>query len=410
MKKRIISILAVCCLMVTMVPAAFAAGTDITSEAELRSAVEAGGTVTLGADITISTPLSITKGTTINGQDHAINYTGNNAANACIEVTTNDQVTLQNLTINATSTNGRAIKLESTSPKFTLQGSVLNVGQRGIWVGNSGCGTGSVITVTNSIIKNSQLPESKTYDNWVAYGTNYRGISLWNMNNAEATITNCQILGFSYGLYAGGETNGVSGADYNGSTIDVTDTIIKGWAAYYLWGANSVTSFTDCTLVGISDISGASNNFAVISAAEEMYINNAWNSAIVQFYGGSITGVRYNTAYQALFNVDRALKTEFEFLENNDNEMPQLRYYDDINEPGATEYFANVWNFYPGTGALAENYLNTKVSGYSFELVTFGTTEDYENSLVSVLRTAGLEYQLADQYITWKEVHEGEGL
>ena len=409
MKKRLLSLLTALCLMLTLAPAANAVGAGVPTEAELRSAVESGGSISLGANITISAPLSITKATTINGQNYAITYTGSSAAYAAIQITTNGQVTLQNLTINATSANGRAIKLDSASPKFTLQNSVLNAGQRGIWVGNPGCDTNSVITVTDTIIKNSQLPAGKTYDTWVAYGTDYRGISLWNMNNAEVNITNCQILGFSYGLNAGGETNGVNGANYNGSTIAVTNPTIKGWAAYYLWGANSVTSFTDCTLVGISDISGDSNNFAVISIAENMYLNSSWQNAVVKFFGGSITGVRYNTSLLSLFNVDQALKTRFEFLENDDMYMPQLKYYSMENVEGNPEYYVHVWNFYPTTTpAMSDEYLSNNVTGYGLVEITAGTIADYEGAIA--VQNIAFNTMPVEETTTCKSVHIGGGV
>ena len=52
MKRRIISILAVCCIMVTMMPAAFAAGTTM-DETAFRNAVAQGGTVTMTGDVTL---------------------------------------------------------------------------------------------------------------------------------------------------------------------------------------------------------------------------------------------------------------------------------------------------------------------------------------------------------------------
>ncbi len=73
MKKRILAILLTVCLVLSMATTAFAAeGVTVTDEAELIAALNDGGDIILGGDITLAVSLSVSKDTTIDLNGNSI--------------------------------------------------------------------------------------------------------------------------------------------------------------------------------------------------------------------------------------------------------------------------------------------------------------------------------------------------
>lgn len=324
MKRRIISILAVCCMMVAMMPAAFAVDADtatnpitVTTASELANAVSANATydlVTLGSDITLTETLTIAHEVTLSGgaDKHTLTYNGNEADGA-VSITTNDPVVMDNLTVTVTNAQARGIKLASTSPKFTFSNSVLNVSLRGIWVGTS-CDADSVITISNSIIQNNQIPEGKTYDTW-SYLGDTRGIALWDMNDSKVEVLNSSILGFGYSINLAGTLDDAGIRDYNNTEVIVTNSTIKGWTAFNVWSAKTIFTITNSTLVGINTSNGYWDGFATIVVNDDIY-NYGWGGAdanVFNIYGGTITCYRTGTTSEQLFRVDNQGITEVNF-------------------------------------------------------------------------------------------------
>ena len=95
MKRRIISILAVCCIMVTMMPAAFATNTTM-SEEVFKNEI-ASGTVNMTGDVTLTSPARIENGVTINGNGFSVN---GSVSNGLLCVDTDQTVTINGLTLN----------------------------------------------------------------------------------------------------------------------------------------------------------------------------------------------------------------------------------------------------------------------------------------------------------------------
>ena len=101
MKKQLLSILTAGCLMAAMVPAAFAAdANDLQAQID---AAEAGSTIKLNENTTITTPLNINKSITLDGNGYTLTYTGTGYA---IQLNTNDAVTFDDLDLDATSSGG----------------------------------------------------------------------------------------------------------------------------------------------------------------------------------------------------------------------------------------------------------------------------------------------------------------
>lgn len=309
MKRRIISILAVCCLMVAMMPAAFAAGTTM-DETAFRNAVAQGGTVTMTGDVTLTSPLSITKGVTIDGTSSKYSIDYNGGSNA-LTVSTNETVRLQNLELNATENNGRGINLTSSSPKLYLTGVTMNVNARGISFVQSGDATGAVVSLDQSHILNSRVTGS--YEENTTIGDT-RGISIFDVKDSDFTLTNSSIKGFGYSINLSGaqDTDGIRNAQ--GTKVTVTGSQIWGWTAFNIWTCNTIFDITNSDLRGINVSNGSTDGFAAVVLNDNIYGNLAtplYNT--LTFTGGSIGGYKYGTASEGLIRIGNQLSTRISF-------------------------------------------------------------------------------------------------
>lgn len=330
MKKRLLSLLMALCLMLTLAPAAFAVEDDedlsvtvigpeinpnanaeqlggeetsdlasqavasasdvdaiatvsegTMAEADFRNAVANGGTVALTGDVTLTgSTVAITKAVTIDGgSQYSITYSGSDT-NA-FKVTTDSAVVFKNVTINATGTNKRAISICTNVPNFTLENSTINVYDRAIWMEASSsitAGTGAQFTIKNSYLLNSRKPADANYDTWTSYGINTRGLSLWNIKDADVLIENSSILGFGYSIFVGGDTASATVGSETRSVIDTQNSIvtiknsyIKGWTAFNIWGVRTTYNITNTELRGINLATGSSDSFATIVLNEGIY-------------------------------------------------------------------------------------------------------------------------------------------
>ncbi|MDO5785604.1 MAG: hypothetical protein Q4P20_11140 [Eubacteriales bacterium] len=381
MKKRLLSLLIAMCMMITMIPMAFAANTTM-DETTFRNAVAAGGTVTLTGNVTLTSPLTISNAVTIDGTSakYAISYTGGESEYTI--TTTVPNVVLKNLTINRNSAqNG----VNASNSGLEIVDCDINAYRRGVNFYISGNNDNATLDISGTKIVNTKADD--TYG--VYYSTDNRGVATGNIKNGMITIEDSQILGFKYSI------NPVidpvnSLRDGNGTMFDVSNTVIKGWTALNIWSANTDFYFTDCTLIGVNGLSGDSNNYSVITANHGIYGNVANTGSAVTFEGGSLVAVKYGGSDQTVFNVDNEYKTEFAFENGTDNKPVSIKCYRSDN----TEMLrvAHVWNFYyfdaivnpEAAAAKADQYMKDKVTGYSDDYVAAGTISEYENMFAGV--------------------------
>lgn len=321
MKRRIISILAVCCMMVAMMPAAFAVGSD-DLQTRINNAT-AGDTIALTGNETISSTLVIDKEITLDGNGNTLTMTGSGYA---IVVSTNSEVTVQELNVEATASGGRGIQMGTTNPHFTLKDSMLNVNNRGIGFLSDGTTAGAKVTIDNSTIQNSQKPADKTYDNWTCH-TDTRGIAMWNNKGTQVTIDNSTIQGFAYTINLAGDMNSDGIRDFTGTTISVkNNSKLKGWTAFNVWSANTTFNISDSTLKGINVSNGSSDGFSTIVVNDDIY-GYGWGRAdknVFNIYGGTITNYRGGSASEELFRVDDKGITEVNFFKYRDRESVKI--------------------------------------------------------------------------------------
>lgn len=354
MKRRIISILAVCCLMVAMMPAAFAVGSD-DLQARINNAT-AGDTIALTGNETISSTLVIDKEITLDGNGNTLTMTGGTYA---IDVQTDAAVTVEDIQIDAEAAGGRGIYISATQPHFTLLNSTLNVNNRGIGFSDNGTVAGATVTVDNSTIQNSQKPAGKTYENWSHQGDS-RGIGFWNNKGITVDIkNNSAILGFGYPLNMVGDVNG--GRDMMNSTINITNSDIWGWCALNIWTIDATYNITNSHLKGYVETDNTWNSFATIVLNEGIYgnVTSADKANVFNITGGSVSSTCVSTnenVFHCLFRLDKEFMSEFKFMKSG--RTPVTLY---CNEP----YSAFVATYDGMEMTDFENWASTKLTGAS---------------------------------------------
>ena len=288
---------------------------------------------------------------TINGNGYTITYTPNTQTYA-IDVQTNEPVTFQNVTIDATvgsMTSG--ISAQNCIPDLTLDKTTLNVMRWGIAFNPTD--DGAELNVMNySVIQNKRVSD---YETEAAYG-DYRGISLYDATAACVNVTNSTIQGFGYTInLTGTKENDVR--DFKGTKIDVSNSKLMGWTALNIWTCNTVFDIADSELRGINTSNGSSDGFAAVVLNDNIYGNlekPLYNT--LTFTGGSIGGYKYGTASEGLIRAGNQLETHIKFVESDDTG----KVYFKSNVPNS--HFTFTGNLEP---ELIENYLylSQKVTG-----------------------------------------------
>lgn len=354
MKKRILSILTAGCLMATMVPAAFAADTN-DLQAQINAA-QAGSTVTLSENTTITEPLVIDKAITLDGASYSLSGTMENGL-ICID--TDDLVTIQDLTVNGSSV---GIDLISDAPDVMIKNSTINVPSRGIrfWNNgeNTGVFTGANLTLDNTTVQNTLKPDGKTYEDWSHQGDS-RGISIWNVKNSTINIVNgSDILGFGYPInMAGDMVNGVR--DMEDSTINITDSDIWGWCALNIWTIDTTFNIKNSNLKGFVETDNAWNSFATVVLNEDIYkgVTDSGKANVFNISGGSVSSTCVSTnenVFHCLFRLDKEFMSEFNFAQANRKKVA-LTCTDPFSAFLATYEGMEIPDF--------ENWAKTKLTG-----------------------------------------------
>ncbi|MDE6285127.1 MAG: hypothetical protein K2M17_05220 [Bacilli bacterium] len=220
----------------------------------IQAAIDASSTsdtVEILMDTTETQSISIDKGITINGNEHTIMAKSLSGTNAVFVINTEDKTVINNINIE---TNTRAVALNISKHDFTINGSNLKVGQRGITV-NTNDNRDSVLNVNDCIIQNTNVSD---YDKEVP-GNDYRGISLWQYQDSKITIKNTTVEGFAYVI-------NIAPMDYSyqGTEIIIDNSVLKGRAGLNIWGSNLKIDLTNSEIVGINNFGGSTEDFADI--------------------------------------------------------------------------------------------------------------------------------------------------
>ena len=359
MKKKLVALLAAAVMLVSLLPAAFAAS-EVTTEQALIDAVAAGGEVNLGADITLSGPLSIDKAVTINGGNHTLTYTGNDAA---IAATSNNLLTVNDLNITAAAAGADGISLSGTAPKLTVNGCVLTVNDRGVNdfpADYNNLVTGAAITVLNSTIQCSRLPSGQSYETWATVGDT-RGLSLTDLKAAAVTVDNSVIQGFGYSININGHSDSQGVSDTQNTLFTITNSTIRGWAAINIWSINATYNITNSHLMGINVATSGQTGFSTIALNNGIYGSVTNKPNVFNIMDGSIQAYKYSSnadLSQNLIRVEAEGQTKFNF-----DVLDEISVILEANE---TEYGVFI-TAYPGmSDAELANWFESNVTGWEY--------------------------------------------
>lgn len=319
MKRRIISILAVCCMMVAMMPAAFATNTTMSEEA-FKNGI-ASGTVNMTGDVTLTSPARIENGVTINGNGFSVN---GSVSNGLLCVDTDQTVTITGLTLNGSV----GIDVVSASPNISISGSEINATSRGIRYYDEDSTdnipasfSNSTLTLNNTTIQNTLKPADKTYENWSHQGDS-RGISLWNVKSSTVEIIESEILGFGYPINMAGDVVG-GVRDMNNSTINITNSNVWGWCALNIWTIDTTFNITNSSLKGFVETDNTWNSFATVVLNDGIYgnVTSADKANVFNITGGSVSSTCVSNnedVFHCLFRLDKEFMSEFTFNQDDD--------------------------------------------------------------------------------------------
>lgn len=224
MRRKFLSVVLCVCMMLTMAPFAFAAGTDtgsnteeagtsipansssgagggagsvststtnaITNEADLRTALESandGDTITISGTISIDAPLVITKTVTLTGgsiiASDSFNANSNELAVAnLVSLKTADKtLTLKDITLNG---NGKALVVYSNAGKVVVDGATITGGKTNSYVAGVYMTNASQFEMNSGSITGNEVGDDYKNDGYTQYASD-----LWIGANANGALT-----------------------------------------------------------------------------------------------------------------------------------------------------------------------------------------------------------------------------
>lgn len=322
------------------------AADNVNSETAFDQALENGDSViNLSDSFTISDTSVISSGVTINGNGNTITFDSSDdtwAFNVC----TTDNISFDNLTIDASANNKRGIFIYPASFNLSLNDVTIKANIHAVSTQDA---SNSKLTITNSHLLNSGLPNGESYATWSRSGVgDYRGISLYNPTDAQVTINKTEIKGFGYSInIAAANTVGNS----TKMKMDIDDSQIWGWSAFNVWTIGNTFDITNTDLRGINCANGGANNFGTIQLNRGIY-GSSNDSNVFNIEGGSIGAYQYGLNYQWPINIADELRTQFHFTPSEDGD-PVIILFDKNSAP---------INFV-GSGIDPNTYLSQYVTG-----------------------------------------------
>ena len=278
---------------------------------DLQEAVNAAQGTENAVEITSSiiqgTQVDITGAVIINGSGNMITADGTDtifnlaAANAAL--------TMNNLTITGVvpvtlGMDGQEVYLNDSAIQVVSRDGAYS---RGIRMTNQDIVQDIVIRLNHSKI----LYTSDTVTDYETqtYIGDARGISLFSAQNSKVTLEkNSEISGFGYSInLTGAVDDETKTADMSGLQINVTNSLIRGWTAFNIWGSSAQFRICDSTLKGINVSNGRSDAFAVIVVNDDLYGNNTGLHAennTFDIQRTDITNYQGGTAEEYLFRID----------------------------------------------------------------------------------------------------------
>ena len=351
------------CLMITFLPLN---EVDADDTSELQGLLDGTDTaITLQKNYTTTSTINISRNVVINGNDHSITYSGNGAA---VEITSGTNITLENLVINAEKSNARGLNISSHTTNLTLTECTINAYQRGISYISTEVNNGLKLIIDNTHIHNSQITD---YDYETTYGDS-RGLSLFGIEDSEVDIVNgSSIKGFGYSIYIANDANTEGereGLEEGKNTIDIEESVIIGWSAFYILSVQNTINITNSTIVGLSNLGGDSNNFATLVIENGIYGNDPKNANIINIYGGSLTAYPSGTAGHVILLESSESLTQVNF--SSYDGAPVVLNYDAFVGTFAVSYPGDSVNITGEDNLIASPFFTDETTGLRYRMVS----------------------------------------
>lgn len=302
---RLLIIFSIAVIAVASISMDASAGTDDASELQDLLDDESSSRLELTRDYVIDSAVTISRSLIVDGNGHSITYT---ASDSAISIESGDEVVLEDLVVNATSSGGRGVYVFGTVAEVTLKGCTINAYLRGIDY-DMDYGDGGSLTIDGTDILNSRITD---YDRDVITDDDSRGIAVWGGSDCTIQILNgSTVKGFKYSINASnyGDDNGVRPG---GNTYVIRDSAIVGWCAFNIFSVQNTFEITNSILRGLSDLDGDDNNFAVISI-DGTYGGKTQNANVFNIRGGTLEARATGTAVEAIILDSPEVLTEFNF-------------------------------------------------------------------------------------------------
>ena len=257
MRKFLITmmcVIMVVCFMPTVAMAAVTlegSGTEISpyivdTAEELGAAIAAGGYIKLAGDITITSPMQITKSVTIDGGEKTGSDISNGTGCYSITISGGDRV-------------------------FNVSGE------------------NKLVFPLNIDLQNVQVNGPTT-------GTYTRGLSVWKANgNVNITLDNVKLTSNYYALNIAGENTDVD--------VNITNSTLEGWCALQTWSNDTKFTIRNSVLRGINDKSYNAdgwNDFSTIVVNEDV------SGTQIDIFDSEILAKTENGNFQSLFSIRAA--------------------------------------------------------------------------------------------------------
>ena len=208
---------------------------------EALAAWTEGTTLTLLANAEISAPIAITESKTLDGNGNTLTYTGTDRAIDVPNTANGANVTIKNLTVNASKAN-RGINYNTTG-KLIVEKVTVSIGADvdGYAINFPGSADGAKVTITNSKLA-SRIPVNVWGSDMVIDITNTNITSL--DDNANYTYSGIQLNNDTYGNVADGTVVNVTGG-----SITALDEEGNPSLAVSNWSSTGKVNISDTTIV-----------------------------------------------------------------------------------------------------------------------------------------------------------------
>ena len=164
------------------------------------------------------------------------------------------------------------MSLQSKSPHIYVYNSEFYTLDRGIsFESQDTVRENAEIILDNSKIRCKKIGKDVDFDKNTYIGDT-RGIAIHNARNSTVTVRNkSEISGFGYTINATGMRDSKGIVDASGLTVNVKDSILRGWTGFNIWTSFAKYNIDNSYILGINNSNGNSDSFSAITFNRDLY-------------------------------------------------------------------------------------------------------------------------------------------